>query len=56
MDKMADYLENNQFHTRIHSSAMKLDRSLHILRLLHFTDKNNEPDMMAENSDRLWKM
>jgi hypothetical protein len=29
---------------------------LHILRLLHFTDKNNEPDVTEENSDKLWKM
>jgi hypothetical protein len=35
---------------------MKQDRYLHILRFLHFTDYNNEPDMSDENSDRLWKM
>ena len=35
---------------------MKQDRFFHILRLLHFTDNKNEPDMMDENSDRLWKM
>jgi len=35
---------------------MKRDGYLHILRLLHFTDSNIEPDMSEENSDRLRKM
>jgi len=35
---------------------MKPDRYLHILRLLHFTDSNNEPDMTEETSDKLQKM
>jgi len=35
---------------------MNPDRYRHILRLLHFTDSNNEPDMTEENSDRLRKM
>jgi hypothetical protein len=35
---------------------MKPDRYRHILRLLHFTDSNNEPDMTEENSDMLRKM
>jgi len=34
---------------------MKWDRYLHILRYLHFTDKN-EPDRTDEKSDRLWKI
>jgi len=34
---------------------MKRDRFFHILRFLHFTDKN-EPDVTDENSDQLWKM
>jgi len=35
---------------------MKRDRFFHILRYLHFTDNKNEPDMMDENSDLLWKI
>ena len=46
----------NQFKAPFYSSAMKRDRYLHFLRFLHFTDKNNEPDMREGNSDRLWKM
>ena len=55
-DKVTDYwATTNQFHTHLYSSAMKRDRHLHILRFLHFTDKNNERHMKDENSDRLWK-
>ena len=35
---------------------MKRDRFFHILRYLHFTHNENEPDMTDENSDRLWKV
>ena len=35
---------------------MEQDRHLHVLHSLHFTDNNNEPNMMDENSDRLWKI
>ena len=56
-DKLTDYwATTNQFHTSFYSSDMKWDRYFHILRFLHFTDNKNEPDMMDENSDQLWKM
>ena len=56
-DKLTDcWATTNQFHTRFYSSAMKQDGYFHILRFLHFTDNKNEPDMMDENSDRLYKM
>jgi hypothetical protein len=35
---------------------MKRDRYRNTLRLLHFTDNNNEPEVTDENSDRLRKM
>jgi hypothetical protein len=55
-DKLADYwATTNQFHTSFYSSAMKRDRYLHILRFLHFVDKNR-PGMKDENSDPLWKI
>jgi len=46
----------NQFNALCYSSAMKRYRYLHILRLLHFTDNNNEPDMPEENSNKLRKI
>jgi len=53
-DKLTDYCKmTNQFHTYFYSSAMKWDRYLHILCVLHFTDNKNEPDVTDENSDRL---
>ena len=56
-DKLTDYwTTTKQFHTRFHSTTMKRDRYLHILRFLHFTDNKNEPDMTDENSDGLWNM
>ena len=55
-DKLTDYwATTDQFHTSFYDSAMKQGRYFHILRALHFTDKN-EPDMTNEKSDRLWKM
>ena len=55
-DKMTDYWATTKhFHTSFYSSAITRDRYFHILRFLHFTNKN-EPDMIEENSDRLWKM
>jgi len=54
--KLTDYWSRAyNFHTPFYGNCMKWDRFFHILRFLHFTDKN-EPDTMDENSDRLWKM
>ena len=44
------------YHTTFYGNCMKRDRFLHILRYLHFTDNENEPDMTDKNSDRLWKI
>jgi hypothetical protein len=56
-DKLTDYWSRAEhFHTTFYTNAMKQERFLHILRLLHFTDNNNEPDMADVNSYRLWKM
>ena len=56
-DKMTDYWSMAEnFHTSFYTNAMNRDRFLHILRFLHFTDNDNEPDMTDANSDRLWKM
>ena len=44
------------YHTIFYGDCMKRDRFHHILRYLHFTDNENEPDMTDQNSDRLWKM
>ena len=56
-DKLTDYWVNNyQFHTGFYSKAMKRNRYLHIIRLLHCIGKDNEPDMTEENSDRLCKI
>lgn len=44
------------YHTTFYGNCMRRDRFFHILRYLHFTDNENEPDMTDENSDRLWKM
>ena len=52
-DILTDYWATTN---QLYSSAMKQDRILHILRFVLFTDNNNEPDMMDENSDGLWKM
>ena len=55
-DKLTEYwATTNQSHTHFYSSAMQRDRYCHILRFLHFTDNNNEPDMKDEISDGLWK-
>ena len=56
-DKLTHYwATTNQFLTNFYGSAMKRDRYFQTLRFLHFTDNKNEPDMMGENSDRLWKI
>jgi hypothetical protein len=56
-DKLTDYrVTTNQFYTRFYSTFIKQDRILHILCFVHFTDNNNEPDMMEENSDVLCKI
>jgi len=55
-DKLTEYwATTKQFHTRFYGTAMQRDSYRHILRFLHFTDNNNEPDMTDENSDGLWK-
>ena len=46
----------NKFPTRFYSSAMKPGKCLHILRLLHFTDNNTEPENTEENFDNIRKM
>ena len=56
-DKLTDYwAKTKQFHTRFHSTTMKRDRYLHVLRFLHFTDNKNGLNVTDENSDRLWNM
>jgi len=56
-DKLTDYWSGAyNFLTPFYGNAMKRDRFFHILRFLHFSDNRNEPDMMDENSDRLWKL
>jgi hypothetical protein len=56
-DKLTNYwATTNQFHTLFYSSLMKRDGYCRTLLFLHVTDCNNEPDIMDENSDRLWKM
>ena len=53
-----DRLTSNDchFHIRFYTGALKQDRYIDILRFLHFTDNNHQPDMKDENSDRLGEM
>ena len=56
-DRLTDYWSRAEnYHTAFYGNAMKRDRFFHILRFLHFTDNENEPDMTDENADRLWKV
>ena len=56
-DKLTDYWERgDQLYTPFYGTMMKLDRYLHILRYLHFTDNRNKPDRTDENFDRQWKI
>ena len=53
-DKLTDYWARvDQLYTPFYGTMMKLDRYLHILHYLHFTDNRNEPDRTDENSDIL---
>jgi hypothetical protein len=55
-DKLTNYwATTNQFHTFFYSSVLKWDRYLHILRFLHVTEYNNEPDI-TDKFDRIWKI
>jgi hypothetical protein len=52
-DKMTDYWSTlDQVYKPFYGTMMNRDRYLHILRYLHFTDNNNEPD----RTDKLWKI
>jgi len=56
-DKLTKYWSRAyNYHTTFYGNCMKRDRFFHILRYLHFTDNENEPDMTDKNSDRLWKI
>jgi hypothetical protein len=56
-DRLKDYWSTlEQFFMAFYGNTMKLDRFLHILSFLHFSDNRNEPDKTDENYDRLWKM
>jgi hypothetical protein len=56
-DRFRDYWTwTEQFFTPFYPNTMTLDRFLHILRYLHFTDNDNEGDKNDENYDRLWKI
>ena len=55
-DKLTKYWSRAyNYHTTFYGNCMKQGRFFHILCYLHFTDEN-EPDMMDENSDWLWKI
>jgi len=55
-DKLTDNWSTlDQLYTTFYGTMMKRDRYLHILRYLHFTDKN-EADRTDEKFDRLWKI
>ena len=44
-DKLTDYWATvDQLYTPFYGTMMKLDRYLHILHYLHFTDNRNESD------------
>jgi hypothetical protein len=45
-----------QFFMAFYGNTMKLDIFFHILRFLYFSDNKNEPHMIDEHYDRLWKM
>jgi hypothetical protein len=44
-----------QFSMPFYRKTMKRDRFFHILRFLHFTNRD-KPDKRDDNFDRLWKM
>ena len=55
-DELPDYWSRaDNFDTAFYGNAMPRDRYLHILRFLHFTDKNL-PDMKDGNYGRLRKI
>ena len=55
-DKLTDYWSTlDQLYTPFYGTMMKRDQYLHILRYLHYTDKN-EPDRTDKKFDRLWKI
>jgi hypothetical protein len=56
-DCLKDYWNREeQYLTPFFSNAMVHDRSVHILRFLHFQDNDNPPNRDDPNYDRLWKI
>lgn len=56
-DSLKDYWARlEQFYTPFYGNAMACGRFLHILRFLHFTNNENEPNRNDESYDRLWKI
>jgi hypothetical protein len=56
-DTLKDYwLTPEQFYMAFYGETMKQDKFYHILRFLHFSENNNEPDKTNKNYNQLWKM